>query len=217
LNDLETPENTAAPGDAELVKAAQSGNREAFDRLVGRHQDRTYGLVFRILGDPERAADTTQDVFVKAFLGLEKFRGEAAFSTWIFRIALNEARSELRQKRASGPKVFSLYSKREDDNTRAEEVPDETYEPTQMIGQKETAERIQAILGTLEPEDRELITLRDVQGMGYDEIARIVECPLGTVKSTLHRARLKFVQRYRLAELGGTLKAPKVSDQGAVG
>jgi len=219
-NELGT-ESDAGPSDAELVDAAQGGDRAAFDRLVERHQDRTYGLVLRILGDRERALDTTQDVFVKAYTALNSFRGEAAFSTWIYRIALNQARSELRQKKSQGPKVFHLYARRDEEDTRAEEVPDRTYEPTRMIGRQETAEMIQSVLRTLDPEDRELIVLRDVQGLGYDQISRIVERPLGTVKSTLHRARLKFVERYRLAERGastrtGTRGAP-VSDPGAMG
>jgi RNA polymerase sigma-70 factor (ECF subfamily) len=219
-NELGTADH-AGPSDEELVRAAQSGDRAAFDRLVERHQDRTYALVLRILGDRERALDTTQDVFVKAYTALKSFRGEAAFSTWIYRIALNQARSELRQKQSHGPKVVHLYGRREDDDMRAEEVPDRTYEPTRMIGQQETAEMIQSVLRTLDPEDRELIVLRDVQGLGYDQISRIVERPLGTVKSTLHRARLKFVERYRLAERGAstrsrTEEAP-VSDPGVVG
>jgi RNA polymerase sigma-70 factor (ECF subfamily) len=213
LNEAGRP---AGLSDQELVAAARGGDRSAFDRLVERHQGKTYGLVYRILGDRERAADTTQDVFVKAYVGLARFRGEAAFSTWIHRIAVNQARSELRQRRGSGPKVVHLYARREDDDTRTEEVPDRTYEPTRMIGQKETATMIQSVLGTLDPEDRELIVLRDVQGLGYDEIARIVERPLGTVKSTLHRARLKFVERYRQAERGTLPEGAPLTDQGAL-
>jgi len=220
LNELGT-EDHAGPSDEELVKAAQAGDRAAFDRLVERHQDRTYGMVLRILGDRERALDTTQDVFVKAFTALKSFRGEAAFSTWIYRIALNQARSELRLKQTHGPKVVHLYARREEEDMRAEEVPDRTYEPTKMLGQQETAEMIQSVLRTLDPEDRELIVLRDVQGLGYDQISRIVERPLGTVKSTLHRARLKFVERYRLAERGASTRAAtqqaRVSDPGAMG
>ena len=211
------PEREEPADDRELVQAAQAGDREAFDRLVERHQGRTYGLVFRILGDREGAMDTTQDVFVKAYTALGDFRGDAAFSTWLYRIALNQARSELRQKRSAAPRVVHLYARRDEDDTRAEEVPDETYEPTRMIGRQETIEMIQSVLGTLDAEDRDLIVLRDVQGLGYDEIARIVERPLGSVKSTLHRARLKFVERYRLAERGGTVRGASLTDRGAVG
>lgn len=207
------------PSDADLVRAAQRGERSAFDRLIERHQDRIYGLVYRILGDRERAADTTQDVFVKAYTGLPRFRGDAAFATWIYRIALNQARSELRQKRNPGPKVVHLFARREDDDTRSEEVPDHTYEPTRMVGRKETARTIQTVLSSLDADDRELIVLRDVEGLGYDEIARITERPLGTVKSTLHRARLKFVERYRLAECGAPPMpgVTRAQDPGAVG
>ncbi|MBN2490636.1 MAG: sigma-70 family RNA polymerase sigma factor, partial [Planctomycetes bacterium] len=173
----------AGPSDAELVASARGGDRAAFDRLVERHQDRIYGLVYRFLGDRERAADTTQDVFVKAYVGLARFRGEAAFATWIYRIAVNEARSRLRPKRGAGPKLVFVGGGGGDEEDRAVEIPDRTYEPTRRIGQQETAARIHGVLGTLDPEDRELIVLRDVQGLGYEEIARIVDRPLGTVKS----------------------------------
>lgn len=211
----ETSSSESGPSDACLVEAAQGGDRAAFDRLVERHQQMVFGLVGRLVDDRELAADTTQDVFVKAFVGLRKFRGEAAFSTWLYRIALNQARSVLRQKRAPGPKVFHLFARRDDDDARTEEVADETYEPSAMVTKQETAQLIQSVLCTLDPDDRELIVLRDVQGLGYDEIAEVIGRPLGTVKSTLHRARLKFVERYRLVERGAA-GAPDLSDRGAV-
>lgn len=212
---MDSPQQDSGIADEALVRAAQAGDRTSFDRLIERHHGMVFGLIVRVLGDREAATDATQDAFVKAYTGLKHFRGEAKFTTWLYRIALNQARSVIRKRKAGGPKVFSMFSRRDDDDTRTEEVSDLTYEPSAAADRRETARTIHAVLDTLDDDDRELIVLRDVDGMSYEAIAELLEKPLGTVKSTLHRARLKFVARYRLVA-DGAAGAPEL-DRGVLG
>lgn len=174
--------------DGPLVERARGGDREAFAALVRRHQGRIHGLVARVLGDQERAAEVAQEVFVRAFMGLRRFRGEAAFGTWLYRIALNELRGTLRRRPRREPLPV---------------VPASGDNPARRLQRRETAAQVRAVLAGLRPEERELLVLRDMEGLTYAEMAALLGKPLGSVKSALHRARLRFAERFRRLEAGG--------------
>jgi len=184
--------------DRELVTRCQRNESRAFDVLVARHQDRIYGAITRFCGNTEDACDIVQRAFINAFRKIQEFKGDSAFSTWIYRIAFNQAISFRRENRR--PSV-SIYS------TRDEEMvvePAVDGNPTDRMESEETRKKVQQALDLLEEEDRQIILLKDLQGHSYEEIADILGIPKGTVRSRLHRARLEL--KAKLKSFIGTLK-----------
>jgi RNA polymerase sigma-70 factor (ECF subfamily) len=177
--------------DRDLVEAAQAGVREAFDRLVVRHQDRMVRLARRILGDREAALDAAQMVFVKAWRGLGGFHGDSRFSTWLTRIAINQCRNELRRRRtvkhtrpASLDEPVGASA-----SPRSEAVPGREPAAMARVQAGELRAAIDTALAGLEPEAREVLLLREVESLSYEDIAEILDVAIGTVRSRLHRAR----------------------------
>jgi len=183
--------------DRELVLRCQRNESRAFDELVARHQDRVYTAVTRFCGNAEDAADIVQRAFVNAFRKIQEFKGDSAFSTWIYRIAFNQAISFRRENRRP---AVSIYSK--DDEKVVEPAVDSN--PTEKLEGEETQKKVQQALEMLEEGDRQIILLKDLQGHSYDEIASIMQIPKGTVRSRLHRARLEL--KSKLKSYIGTLK-----------
>lgn len=189
----------AEASDVELVREAKSGDLEAFDALVIRYQERIYGLVHRAVGDGEDARELTQETFVKAFRNLLRFREEAAFSTWIYRIAINLATSKKRtyvkRRKLGGVSLDASV------RTRSGEVhvepEDSTQEPTEVYRRKEIQERIHRAIGELDEAHRKMVVLRDLEGLSYEEIAATLDLPIGTVRSRLHRARLELREKLK--------------------
>lgn len=176
--------------DRELVLRARAGERAAFDQLVGRYQRRLLRLVLRLLRDQAEAEDVVQETFLKAYRALPRFRGEAAFFTWLYRIALNGARNAiLRRRQRTGP-MGAVPS----------QLPSPAPEggtPEAMLLSKQVMQAIDAALEALPLELRTAIVLREIEGLSYEEIAQIMECPLGTVRSRLFRAREAIARRLR--------------------
>jgi RNA polymerase sigma-70 factor (ECF subfamily) len=183
--------------DRELVLRCQRSETRAFDELVARHQDRVYTAVTRFCGNAEDAADIVQRAFINAFRKIEEFKGDSAFSTWIYRIAFNQAISFRRENRRT---AVSIYAR--DDEKVAE--PAVESNPTEKLEGEETKKKVQQALELLEEGDRQIILLKDLQGHSYDEIAGIMQIPKGTVRSRLHRARLEL--KSKLKPYIGTLK-----------
>jgi RNA polymerase sigma-70 factor (ECF subfamily) len=183
--------------DRELVLLCQKSNPDAFTELVSRHQDRIYTAISRFCGNTEDACDITQRAFINAFRKISEFKGDAAFSTWIYRIAFNQAISFRRENKRT---ALSIYSK--DDEILSE--PAEERNPTEHLESQETQRKVQQALDLLEEGDREIILLKDLQGVSYDEIADILQIPKGTVRSRLHRARLEL--KSKLKSFIGTLQ-----------
>ena len=183
--------------DRELVVRCQRNENRAFDELVARHQDRIYTAISRFCGNAEDACDITQRAFINAFRKIGEFKGDAAFSTWIYRIAFNQAVSFRRENRRT---AVSIYSK--DDEILAE--PAEERNPTEQMESQETQRKVQQALDLLEDADRQIILLKDLQGASYDEIAEVLQIPKGTVRSRLHRARLEL--KTKLKSFIGTLQ-----------
>jgi RNA polymerase sigma-70 factor, ECF subfamily len=176
--------------DRELVERARAGERAAFDLLVARYQRRLLRLVLRLLRDPAEAEDVVQETFLKAFRALPRFRGEAAFYTWLYRIALNGARNAILRRRQRGASHGVAPSQ------LPAPVP-EIGTPESMLLSKQVMLAIDAALAALPLELRTAIVLREIEGLSYEEIAEIMECPLGTVRSRIFRAREAIARRLR--------------------
>jgi len=180
--------NAPAPTDEELVAASRDGDTGSFGELMQRHQDRVFNTVYRMVGVHEDACDLTQEAFLNAWRGLRRFRGGAKFSTWMYRIALNAAYTGLR-RRAARPPMARLETTGGDARGLRRPAPDSRNDPVEAAEMREEAQLIRRTLMELREEERAIIVLRDIEERNYEEIAEILECPRGTVKSRLHRAR----------------------------
>jgi RNA polymerase sigma-70 factor (ECF subfamily) len=167
--------------DEDLVRRFQGGNAGAFDILVERHQGRVYNLCLRVLGDPDEAADASQDAFVAAIRKLHTFRGEAAFTTWLHRVTVNACYDSLRRKRRR-PLLHVLDDQGEERPDPAPPVPDHA----ERVGLSIDVERA---LRTVPEEFRVALVMADVEDLSYDRIADILQIPVGTVKSRVFRGR----------------------------
>jgi RNA polymerase sigma-70 factor (ECF subfamily) len=182
------------PDDGKLVKAFQAGDSHVFDQLVRRHQDKVFNVCFWILGDYQEAHDAAQDTFIKAYKGLTQFRAESAFFTWLFRIAVNTCKNRLASAEyRSRKKMVTLDKPMDSDGAkRPLDIVNGSASPVQQLEQKERMALIRTAIETLSPEQKEVVVLRDIQGLSYEEIARITRLNLGTVKSRLARARMEL-------------------------
>jgi RNA polymerase sigma-70 factor (ECF subfamily) len=171
--------------DASLIAATLAGDTAAFGRLVGLYQDRLYNSLVRVVGSREDARDLAQDAFVQAYVKLDSFRGTSAFYTWLYRIAFNLAMSHTRRLH----KMVSL------DGVKANwgsEPLDGQPAPDAEILRRERVELVHAGLAALSMEYRQILVLREIEGCSYEEIAEVLELPIGTVRSRLFRARLQL-------------------------
>lgn len=173
--------------DLELVQRVQSGDKRSFDILVLKYQHKVVNLVLRYVHDHDTAEDVAQEAFIKAYKGLKNFRGESAFYTWLYRIAINTAKNHLVSQSRRLPDI-------DIDAEEAEQFGGESALKEYATPEREmlTAEIQVAITETIEslPEDlRTAIILRELEGMSYEEIAETMECPIGTVRSRIFRAR----------------------------
>ncbi len=173
-----------------LVKQAQEGDDDAFGMLVGEYQDKIYNYLSRMLHDPTEAEDVAQEVFIRAYENLAGFRAASSFQTWLYRIASNLAidAARARNRRSSG--TFSLDRPIEtDDGELGRELRAPGRGPAGEVESAELQQIVAAGIGQLSPKLRSVITLYDVEGLSYKEIAEILGCPVGTVKSRLFNAR----------------------------
>jgi RNA polymerase sigma-70 factor (ECF subfamily) len=186
--------------DAEVVTRCLSGDRDAFGEIVVRYEDRIFATIYRILGKAEDARDLAQEAFLRAWSRLETFKEGARFSTWLYTIALNLTRSELRKRKAlKNRQPLSLDRLGSRPGERPPDPADPGEPPDATLGRTELYRLALSEMERLEPEAREVIVLRDMQSLSYEQIAEVVDCPVGTVRSRLHRAREAL--RTRLAPL----------------
>ena len=172
----------------ELVHAAQKGDDSAFEELVRTYEKKVYHLALRMCGNQDDAYEIAQEAFLSAWKGLKFFRGESSFSTWLYRLTSNAAIDFLRrEKRQSGPSDFSL----DDEETYIEPV-DPAPTPQRHAEAKELREALAQGLEKLSPEHRQVLLLRELQGLSYEEISDALDLDLGTVKSRIARAREKL-------------------------
>jgi len=180
------------PEDAALVRAFQAGNKASFDELVLRHKDRLFNLCFRFLGDYQEANDSAQEVFVKIYRSLKRFRLESAFSTWLYRIAVNTCKNKLRSSeyRRKKKMVHLDNPGTVEGKTHVLEMRDDTQSPLLELERKERLNLIRRAIDSLPPAQKMVVVLRDLEELSYEDIANITGYSLGTVKSRLSRARL---------------------------
>ena len=177
--------------DAMLVERAVAGDQRAFELLVIKYQRRIERLIGRMVRDVNLVEDIAQETFIRAYRALHQFRGDAQFYTWLYRIAVNTAKRFL-LKLKHDPAVFqsALQASDEDDETfqrRSEPSTDET--PESVLAAKEIGEAVNAALEALPDDLKQALTLREIDGLSYEEIADVMNCPLGTVRSRIFRAR----------------------------
>jgi len=173
--------------DLELVKRVQKGDKGAFDLLVLKYEHKIVNLVMRYVRDPEIALDISQEAFIKAYRALPRFRGDSAFYTWLYRIAVNTAKNHLASQRRrptemeldmQDPEHYGLHAKLQDTDT-----------PEAISLSKELQEILERAIHALPEDLRTAIILRELDGMSYEEIAQTMNCPVGTVRSRIFRAR----------------------------
>ncbi len=173
--------------DAELVARVQKGDKRAFDILVRKYQHKLAKLISRYVQDPSEVLDVSQEAFIKAYRALPKFRGDSAFYTWLYRIAINTAKNHLV---AQGRRPQSVDIDAEE-GARVETIPKlrENATPERLILRDEIGDVIFRAIEELPEDLRTAITLRELDGLSYEEIAKAMECPIGTVRSRIFRAR----------------------------
>lgn len=178
--------------DRVLVDRFKSGDASAFDEMVSRYWDRIYSMVNQLLRNPEDAEEVTQDAFIRAHRGLANFRGESAFSTWLYQIATNLARNRYwywwRRKRDKSVSLDAPVSAG-NETTLAEIIPAETETPDDITVTREFVARIGSSMERLGAKHREILILRNIKNQSYEEIAEILGISVGTVKSRIARAR----------------------------
>jgi RNA polymerase sigma-70 factor (ECF subfamily) len=173
--------------DYALVKRVQQGDKTAFDVLVLKYQNKIIHLVNRYVRDPDEAMDVAQEAFIKAYKAIGRFRGDSAFYTWIYRIAINTAKNHLVAGKRRPPK--GDIDAQEAEQYDAADSLREYGTPERMLLKEEIKETIASAIEDLPDDLRTAITLRELEGLSYEEIAETMDCPIGTVRSRIFRAR----------------------------
>ncbi|HNU11484.1 MAG TPA: RNA polymerase sigma factor RpoE [Rubrivivax sp.] len=189
----------AADTDIRLVERARRGETAAFEMLVLKYRRRIERLVGRMVRDPELVQDVAQEAFVRAWRALPQFRGESAFYTWLYRIAINTAKKALVELKRD-PLVSESNLVRSDDGDETSRVGNELTDgetPDALLASKEIAAAVNAAIEALSEDLRQAITLREIEGLSYEEISEVMNCPIGTVRSRIFRAREAIAARLR--------------------
>lgn len=183
-------ETRAIDSDAPLVARAVAGDHKAFELLVIKYQRRVQRLIGRMVRDVDLVEDIAQETFIRAYRALAQFRGEAQFYTWLYRIAVNTAKKALMDlKRNPTVSENSFKSDDDDETSFLENELTSSETPDAVLASKEIAQIINAALEALPEELRQAITLREIEGLSYEEISEAMNCPIGTVRSRIFRAR----------------------------
>jgi RNA polymerase sigma-70 factor (ECF subfamily) len=185
--------------DALLVDRVKRGDMHAFEMLVVKYQRRIQRLVARMVRDTEQVEDIAQETFIRAYRALPQFRGESAFYTWLYRIAVNTAKKALMDMKRDPVVTESALASRGDSNETSslENELSTTETPEAVLASREIAQTVNAAIEALPDDLRQAIVLREIEGLAYDEIASLMNCPIGTVRSRIFRAREAIAQRLR--------------------
>ena len=186
------------PADEILVKQSKKGDLDAFEQLVKRYENKVYNLVYRFLGNHVDAYDISQETFIKLYRALPRFRGESSLMTWLSRITVNVCRDELRRrKRRNLVFMDDKNSGVKNDTGYRDYVHTGVSSPEEILERKEFCSKVKLCLYTLSEKHRLILVMREIQGMSYEEIAEILQCSQGTVKSRLNRARQLFKEKFK--------------------
>ena len=185
--------------DAPLIDRAKRGDQRAFEMLVVKYQRRIERLIGRMVRDADLVADIAQETFIRAYRALPQFRGESAFYTWLYRIAVNTAKKTLVEAKRDQIVTESTLVGRgdEDETSRVEHELSHSETPEAVLASKEIAATVNAAIEALSEDLRQAITLREIEGLSYEEIAEVMRCPIGTVRSRIFRAREAIAERLR--------------------
>jgi RNA polymerase sigma-70 factor (ECF subfamily) len=190
----DTRDGLRAMTDSEVVQSFLDGEERAFGELVGRYDTRLVNFVYRTVGDRERAQDLVQETFVRVYRHLHRFDQSKKFSTWVYTIASNLAKNELRNRSRNPLVLFQTIKKNWDADHRPLEWEDESMRPDDLYRKRHLREMVELAVKELPEHHRVVFVLREIEGRTYEEIAEITETNLGTVKSRLNRARNNFAR-----------------------
>jgi RNA polymerase sigma-70 factor (ECF subfamily) len=182
--------------DRQLVARAQRGDKQAFALLVEKYQRKLARLLSRFVRDPAEVEDVTQEAFIKAYRALPAFRGDSAFYTWLYRIGINTAKNYLMAMGRRAPTSTEVEAEEAEGFEEGEQLRD-INTPESVLLSQEIAATVNAAIEQLPEELRTAIQLREIEGMSYEDIARVMECPIGTVRSRIFRAREAIAERLK--------------------
>ena len=188
-----------ADADALLVERVKQGDKRAFEMLVVKYQRRIERLISRMVRDTDLVQDIAQETFIRVYRALPQFRGESAFYTWLYRIAVNTARKALLDLKRD-PLVLAQTNSSDtekDETSYARSEPSTGETPEALLASKEIAAAVNAAIDALSEDLRQAITLREIEGLSYEEIAEVMNCPIGTVRSRIFRARDAIAARLK--------------------
>ena len=190
LDATPSQDNKPVDADAALVERAVAGDHKAFELLVIKYQRRIQRLIGRMVRDVDLVEDIAQETFIRAYRALAQFRGEAQFYTWLYRIAVNTSKKALMDLKRNPTVSENFFKSGDDDETSFIENELTSAEtPDAVLASKEIAEMVNAAMEALPEELRQAITLREIEGLSYEEISDVMDCPIGTVRSRIFRAR----------------------------
>ena len=189
----------SADADTLLIERVKRGDQKALDLLVIKYQRKIERLIARMVRDTDLIQDIAQETFIRAYRALPQFRGESAFYTWLYRIAVNTAKKSLVELKRDPLVTESarLSADEEDETSRVENELTDGETPDAVLASKEVAATVNAAIEALSDDLRQAITLREIEGLSYEEIAEVMNCPIGTVRSRIFRAREAIAQRLR--------------------
>jgi len=183
--------------DALLVERVKQGDQRAFALLVAKYERRVQRLLSRLVRDSAEIEDVTQEAFIKAYRALPQFRGESAFYTWLYRIAINTAKNYLATKSRRPVTVGEFQGADDGEFFDLGDVVEDNNTPDAVLHSRQVAEAVNAAIEALPEDLKAAITLREIEGLSYEEIAQAMDCPIGTVRSRIFRAREAIAQRLR--------------------
>ena len=183
--------------DALLVERVKQGDQRAFALLVAKYERRVQRLLSRLVRDSAEIEDITQEAFIKAYRALPQFRGESAFYTWLYRIAINTAKNYLATKSRRPVTVGEFQGADDGEFFDLGDVVEDNNTPDAVLHSRQVAEAVNAAIEALPEDLKAAITLREIEGLSYEEIAQAMNCPIGTVRSRIFRAREAIAQRLR--------------------
>jgi RNA polymerase sigma-70 factor (ECF subfamily) len=190
----------APDADAPLIERVKAGDVKAFEMLVVKYQRRIERLIGRMVRDVDLVPDIAQETFIRAYRAIPQFRGESAFYTWLYRIAVNTAKKALMQLKRDPLVTESARASRDDDDESSSRVENELSDgetPESVLASKQVASAVNFAIEALSDDLRQAITLREIEGLSYEEIAELMNCPIGTVRSRIFRAREAIAARLR--------------------
>jgi len=189
--------NSPREADAQLIERIQNGDKRAFELLVAKYQRRVLRLISRLVRDPAEQEDIAQEAFIKAYRAIPNFRGESAFYTWLYRIAVNTAKIYLASQGRRPRTVGEFQSDEDGESFGVDDVVEDNNTPDAVLHSRQVAETVNKAIERLPSDLRMAVTLREIEGLSYEEIAQAMDCPIGTVRSRIFRAREAIAQELR--------------------